>query len=318
MAIAEALLRLIKELTPREEYAKLIRKEFGLSVNVADLERPPNFQLEQGVLYAEALAFEMLATGQRYPLNNFLWHRMLESLRGNHFEGIDLYVGEVLRSSFNAAYLPTKTGYLVLLHRGLGLFLYRTAVLFIGACSFRFGGDRAGPVFEQGYARTEFTNHLEAIFTDQHLNPLPLQSIPHLRIALALTEMLESWVLAHELGHIIGHRESVMTPHEAEFSADAYGFELYRTTLPNYLQHECEHHLDYIIRSIHVAAPHMFFHLGRLLELFHPQELKDTHPPANERSGCLWGKNTEDGVTTEHAERLLSAFVKFTEPNRGL
>ncbi len=93
--------------------------------------------------------------------------------------------------------------------------------------------------------------------------------------------------------------------------------------MPDFIEHECADHKDLIIRSLHAAAPHMFFHLGTLLELFAPPNLQyeDTHPPASERSKRLWHSQQENQTETNTIQltsEVLTAFSKVTTPNRIL
>ena len=298
--------------SPRDAYAKLLR-DHGVTAELASFEAPPKINPATSLVDAQRQAFQALDKGVKLAPANYMWLAMLSTLRGPSLDGVDLYVGEVPDASFDARCMRVGGGFLILLHKGLALFLYRISCLFVGAWRLRVGNTVVEPCFDARTVRTLFTDNLEALVHDQHVYPVSLQSDLQLEWAVRLTEMLESFCVAHELGHVLARNSTFGTSQDEEFAADILGYDLYRSTLPKYIQHDPEAEAQ--VRALHLAAPHMFFHLGTLLTLSGSPP-GDAHPPDSERSQRLRLREHEDPGIVSMAEGLLDAFVRATIPDR--
>ena len=169
-----------------------------------------------------------------------------------------VFVGEYPTGDFNASSSPSSSGVgvLVLVNRGLFVFIYLMAKLY--ALSLHYDspnpGEIAVKIGEKGlvvpddapYTKVVIIDHvIDALMSYLFLHQptkahrLPPLGWPHAMVAGTLTTQAEKFVLAHEYGHVVaGHitsNEAVPQPiaghgvklvpisHAKEFEADGYG-----------------------------------------------------------------------------------------------
>jgi hypothetical protein len=167
-----------------------------------------------------------------------------------------VFVGEYPTGDFNACSCPSPSGVLVLVNRGLFVFIYLMAKLYAlsvhydfpspGSVSVRIGEEGLVLPSDAPYAKVTIIDHvIDALMSYLLLRqPTKAQRLPPLGgarglVAATLTTQSEKFVLAHEYGHIVaGHITSnlavpqptvgegvrlVPISHAKEFQADGYG-----------------------------------------------------------------------------------------------
>lgn len=271
--------------TSRERYLSMIKSEYKYSdeqltnIDNVPFETIGSISMEE----AEKKGFELLLTGEKIPINNWLWQKIYNGIVSScpeyNLTKKDIYIGEVPYVDFTSSCkIYHSSQAVILLNLGLQLFLYRSAVLFIGNCSFRL--DTYHPaIFKVDDSREYFRQNVRAMAKNEHLYPLRLGSNIHAKFAIILTHLMETFVLAHELGHLLINEAKYSSSVDIEYEADNKALEIYLKTIPNDpdIGHNFKHG-DQNILMLCFSAPFFFFILTSAVELSRKSVASNSHP----------------------------------------
>lgn len=133
-----------------------------------------------------------------------------------------------------------------------------------------------------------------------------------IRASSFLTELLELFVIAHELGHVFLHQQNKnVGGKEEEFNADEWGYNIYK-----HLEKSYENDVPELIRKVlFYCAPHFLFYIFMQLEgAFKAQgiRLRDTHPKAEDRgTGILYTQSLQGDYSVENIKTYVPYFTRL-------
>ncbi|MDQ0391423.1 hypothetical protein [Labrys monachus] len=195
------------------KYLALLRKRYGVGPDAVSDAPPLEIWPELGGIAepAEIPAVIASQSASSPRLLNHYWNLLL----GHLMEEVDpafaarvaIFIGEVPDSRFNALTTGGGGRHLILVQRGLELFLYRMAFVIVGSMRWRFDdpdGSRTvvEPDIDMAAAIAEMRANLALLRAGRHRMPIALSSPAMLRIAPFLAYAMQQFVIAHEIGHI--------------------------------------------------------------------------------------------------------------------
>jgi hypothetical protein len=276
----------------REQYESLLQTEYNIDPGTYESspEDLPSFpSLTEAVTYA----FDELekGTGSR-QMPNYLWRNLLAKLLSNlpndsKLKECNIFIGQVPDYSFNAHVIPySKSDYLILINSGLMLFIFRIASIFLAVHRFReTGGETREAQIDLPTAQKLMGENIRKILFSDHELPIKLKEPHTIKTAHMLTQFIESFVIAHELGHISeGHLHEPLKV-EHEFEADVKGYSFYRL-LGEKLTADFEDIPLAISDKVFYTAPHLMFFISSVIEHHLTSAgvtLLPTHPPSYDR-----------------------------------
>lgn len=307
--------------TLKKMYEFILKNEYDLSDDTILEYEATNIEVPatNSITLTEAFAFSKLGIKTRKVLPNFLWSDLLNKLLSevpnkDVIEQCEIFIGQVPDHRINASIEKiSSTKFIILINSGLMLFLFRMARVFIATCRF---SDTEFGVFEPevsiGNAKELTKKNIQDIVAGTHNYPIQLSYPVTIKTSSFLTECLELFVIAHELGHLFHNLTSKNTDSiTEEFSADKIGYDIYKAVYKSFVAEIPEH----ILQPLFYSAPHFLFYMFSSIEqecLSKNIKLADTHPPAASRSLGLRGlQSAYNDYNINEIDKHLSHFVNI-------
>ncbi|MFN3623502.1 MAG: hypothetical protein ACK4TP_05500 [Hyphomicrobium sp.] len=244
-----------------------------------------------------------------------------------------IYIGEVPDPRFNAKIMTVFKsgefqGYLLLVNRGLEMFLYRVACILVGAMKLKFEGSTPepsskttdfAPEFDVSDAKARIQRNIELLARYQHEMPAALGP-QHAMVAATYAYAMQQYVVGHELGHVLcdmnrQHLTNVTTDREEEFFADEMAGIFCHELIDCLTQQGTPSKLAE--RAMFEAPFIIFPILGAVDDLMpkHTNRPRLTHPPPSERTeqhlARLQRSNIDD-FYVELARQRIEQMREFT------
>ena len=280
------------------------------------------------------------ASGQPLLLNhywNVLLGHLMEVVDPAFAANVAVFIGEVPDGRFNAMTTGSGRRHLVLVQRGLELFLYRMAFIVVASMRWRLGEPGEGevvvePQIDMASAAAEVRANLALLGTGRHRMPPEFPPGPARRFAPFLAYAMQQFVIAHELGHIVQalwrrqpaktERESTMIARAArlpvpawreEAICDMFAADLCERLVPaSAARFELP---EALVRRFVVEAPHIVFLFMQALEAAALLRGRgaSTHPPVTERSSILIEHQCAHGLSPEESGRVAERCLHVAE-----
>ncbi len=316
----------------KNEYLTIVRREFGVSAEaVSDEPCHPSWRGFTSLLQVER---HFRDPGTRHPPSVKIWNGYWQLLLRDAREALapemgvqdaHIYIGEVLHADFNAHVEHYGDGrFLILINRGLELFIYRLCIVLVASMRLRFapGGQQSAviePTVSMPRARAIVYENLEKLYDARHEMPMRQLTEGAALMSANYTYALLEFVIAHELGHIV----QVLGPGTAadqdeEFVADEHAL----TAMGRLGDVMARRHGVSRENGSRMAleAPFMVFRVIAVLEQFareHGMERWETHPAAQMRKNAVMAllhKRGAPRAELEWAEERWRHICELTEP----
>lgn len=242
-----------------------------------------------------------------------------------------IYIGEVPDPRFNAKMMPVFRGgqfrgYLVLVNRGLEMFLYRVAGILVGAMKLKFEGSTPrsrttdfAPEFDVSDVKARIQRQIQLLARYEHEMPAALGP-HHEMVAATYAYAMQQYVVGHELGHVLCDMNrkqfpTVMTDREEEFFADEMAGIFCHELIDCLMQQGTPSKLAQ--RAMFEAPFIIFPMLGAVDELMpkHTKRPRLTHPPPIERAEqylLRLQRSNIDNFYLEVARQRMQQMREFT------
>ncbi len=253
---------------------------------------------------------------------------LLEALpRQTGLHDATIFIGEVPDPIFNAEVRDFgRDRYLILIQRGLELFLYRMSLAIIGSIRLRIGLPGAHqivqePEIDMDTARSIVSRNIEALFHEKHAMPIILKSETALALSCNYAYAMQQFIIAHEIGHImqsvrpyldasgdlkkapLSTKSYLKHPWNKEIVADFLAANICNglittVTSKGYMAQD-------IAEDVLFEAPYIIFSLLEALDKFAASNgIKpwETHPPADLRKSKLLSAQIAQGVHKDYKQ----------------
>lgn len=317
----------------KREYIRILRKDRQLPKDFLehyefDPSQLPGFH---NLLELEEYLSELSEknTGQVTPFMNFYWRKLLNQLLASapprsHIHEVTVYVGEVHNPKFNAEMIPyRKQRFLILVNKGLRLFLFRFARILIASTQIRLGERVFEPEISPVMANRLALHEIYLFLHNDHEPFLPHTSEIHAKMSSLYTYAMEQFVLAHEIGHILNSDNLSSSKAERQLTEER----ILNTQLSSEWKEElladvsaapfCHNLIDILASDeavppelsapIFLVAPFIIFRLMQAVEeIARARKIPgwETHPPATLRKTNLLIELNTEGLS-EHNQSLI-------------